>query len=66
MLAIKRTLKAELGQNVLFGFLWEYGKVQIEIQDVNFPNGKTDTVSAIFRWRGKAGENLFPSSVSAA
>lgn len=63
MLAIKSTLRAELGQNVLFGFLWEYGKIQIEIQDVNFPNGKTDLVSAISRGKGKAGENLFPFSI---
>lgn len=66
MLAIQSRSKAELGQNVLFGLLREYGKVQIEVQSVNFPNGKTDTASVISRRREKAGENLFPSSISAA
>lgn len=66
MLAIQSRSKAELGQNVLFGLLREYGKVQIEVQSVNFPNRKTDTASVISRRREKAGENLFPSSISAA
>jgi len=46
-------------------FFGSMGKERLRL-GVNFPRRKMDTVSAISRSREKAGQDLFPSSVSAA